>query len=209
MDILALYVKGGVCMHFILLCSLGGVTLFLERLRRFREIGRRRERLEQALEYVCCGSFAEADECLLAARRDPTPAEQVLRDALATRDRDRETVETVLSVAVEREMRRLSRFQNPLAMFGNLAPLLGLLGTITGLISAFAVVEQAGGRVNPSMLAGGIWEAMLTTAFGLIVAIPLTVFHATLEGRLNVLQSDLERVAVAFLKAWSAGRAEE
>jgi biopolymer transport protein ExbB len=73
------------------------------------------------------------------------------------------------------------------------------------MIKAFMVVENMGGGVNASVLAGGIWEAMLTTAFGLLVAIPLLFFHNHLENKLHLIQSNLEEVAISFMKAWSKG----
>ena len=69
-----------------------------------------------------------------------------------------------------------------LGILGNTAPLLGLLGTITGMIKAFMVIEQAGGKVDAQALAGGIWEAMITTGVGLAVAIPLLLMLHFLEG---------------------------
>jgi biopolymer transport protein ExbB len=69
-----------------------------------------------------------------------------------------------------------------LGILGNTAPLLGLLGTILGMIKAFMVIEQAGGRVDAQALAGGIWEAMLTTGVGLVVAIPILLLLHFLEG---------------------------
>lgn len=69
-----------------------------------------------------------------------------------------------------------------LAVLGNTAPLLGLFGTITGMIKAFIVIEQAGGRVDAQALAGGIWEAMITTGVGLAVSIPILLLLHFLEG---------------------------
>lgn len=69
-----------------------------------------------------------------------------------------------------------------LGVLGHTAPLLGLFGTITGMIKAFMVIEQAGGRVDAQALAGGIWEAMLTTGVGLAVALPILLMLHVLEG---------------------------
>lgn len=76
----------------------------------------------------------------------------------------------------------MERGLRTLGILGNTAPLLGLLGTITGLIKAFMVIEQAGGKVDSQALAGGIWEAMITTGFGLAVAIPILILLHLLEG---------------------------
>jgi biopolymer transport protein ExbB len=62
-----------------------------------------------------------------------------------------------------------------------------------------------GGGVNAAVLAGGIWEAMLTTAFGLLVAIPLVFFHNYLDGKLSLIHGTLEEVAVSYIKAWTKG----
>ena len=76
----------------------------------------------------------------------------------------------------------MERGLRALGMIGNIAPLLGLLGTIIGMIKAFVVIEQAGGKVDAQALAGGIWEAMITTGIGLAVAIPVLFLLHGLEG---------------------------
>jgi biopolymer transport protein ExbB len=80
------------------------------------------------------------------------------------------------------EIQRMEFGLRTLGILGNTAPLLGLLGTITGMIKAFMVIEQAGGKVDAQALAGGIWEAMITTGIGLAVAIPLLILLHFLEG---------------------------
>ncbi len=80
------------------------------------------------------------------------------------------------------EIHRMEFGLRTLGILGNTAPLLGLLGTITGMIKAFMVIEQAGGKVDAQALAGGIWEAMITTGVGLAVAIPLLILLHFLEG---------------------------
>jgi biopolymer transport protein ExbB len=80
------------------------------------------------------------------------------------------------------EIQRMEFGLRTLGILGNTAPLLGLLGTITGMIKAFMIIEQAGGKVDAQALAGGIWEAMITTGVGLAVAIPLLILLHFLEG---------------------------
>jgi biopolymer transport protein ExbB len=76
---------------------------------------------------------------------------------------------------------QLSSHLRILEVIATLAPLLGLLGTVLGMIEAFRAMEAAGEHVNPAILSGGIWQALLTTAAGLIVAIPISVLHSWLE----------------------------
>ena len=80
------------------------------------------------------------------------------------------------------ELQRMERGFRTLGLLGDTAPLLGLLGTITGMIKAFMVIEQAGGKVDAQALAGGIWEAMVTTGVGLAVALPILFLLHWLEG---------------------------
>lgn len=89
-----------------------------------------------------------------------------------------------------------------LELIATIAPLLGLLGTVLGMISAFQVLQEAGNRADPSALAGGIWEALLTTAAGMAVAIPAGVALSWFESVSDRLQADLEDVATRiFVKA--------
>lgn len=82
----------------------------------------------------------------------------------------------------------------PLEVIGALAPLLGLLGTVMGMIEAFQQLEAAGNRVNPAILSGGIWEALLTTAVGLSVAIPVVALSNWLERRVDRLAHDMDNI---------------
>lgn len=89
-----------------------------------------------------------------------------------------------------------------LELIATIAPLLGLLGTVLGMISAFQVLQEAGSRADPSALAGGIWEALLTTAAGMTVAIPAGVALSWLESVVDKLQADMEDLATRiFVKA--------
>lgn len=197
--------KGGLLVWPILLCSLIGTTIFFERLLRYRKFLKRREDYSSLYKLIHEGNFSKAQEMIRESNPQPTAAKSIMLEALTVDEPDRETVEMVLIHGVERETASLSRYLGTLGVLGTTAPLLGLLGTVIGMIKAFSVVERMGGSVNASVLAGGIWEAMLTTAFGLLVAIPLLFFHNYLEGRLHYIHEYLEEVVIAFMKAWSRG----
>jgi len=79
--------------------------------------------------------------------------------------------------------------------------LLGLLGTVIGMIKAFMVIQEMGGKVNAAVLAGGIWEAMLTTALGLSVALPTMLAHSYLIARVDRYEARLQSGMVTFMKA--------
>jgi biopolymer transport protein ExbB len=90
--------------------------------------------------------------------------------------------EKEISIIGTRQIRRIEKGLSWLALIASIEPLLGLTGTVTGMIKAFIVIEKST-SVNPSMLAGGIWEALITTAAGLLVAIPIHIGHHYLENR--------------------------
>lgn len=93
-----------------------------------------------------------------------------------------------------------------LELAATVGPLLGLLGTVTGMIAAFQALQQAGSRADPAMLAGGIWEALLTTAAGMAVAIPASVALAWFDGLVDRLRHDMEDAATRVFHAPRAAR---
>ncbi|MFZ5774866.1 MAG: MotA/TolQ/ExbB proton channel family protein [Thermodesulfobacteriota bacterium] len=200
---LELLIKGGILMIPILLCSLAGLAIFFERLDRYRKITFSDETLALLCDLLEKNRTGEAAGMLTPLRKAPRqPLDAILLDALTSARADRQTMELLLSQGVAREIQHLGRHLGTMATLANIAPLLGLLGTVFGMIKAFAVVESLGGRVNAAVLAGGIWEAMITTAVGLTVAIPLIILHNYLENRLNTIQVNLEERVITFYKAW-------
>ncbi len=146
------------------------------------------------------GKMSEALEAALKSR---SPMGRVLAHGLEVVEADRETLETVLVHSVEEEVRELSRYLQALATIGNIAPLLGLLGTVTGMIKAFMAIQELGGKVDASVLAGGIWEAMLTTAAGLFVALPVMVAHSYLTSQVDCYEARLQDGVVRLFKSKS------
>jgi len=191
--------KGGVLVGPILLCSVLALAIFLERLIRFAKVRIRGFGLvERVAQHVRRGEF---DRALDLARESESPMGRVLAHAIEVIDQDRETLETVIVHSTEEEVRELSRYLQALATIGNIAPLLGLLGTVLGMIKAFMVIQEMGGKVNAAVLAGGIWEAMLTTALGLAVALPTMVAHSYLISRVDRYEAQLQDGTVTFIKA--------
>lgn len=109
-------------------------------------------------------------------------------------------LDSVASRCGSAELLKLERGFRTLSILGHTAPLLGLLGTIIGMIKAFMVIEMAGGRVDAQALAGGIWEAMLTTGVGLAVAIPILLLLHMLESKADLRAHDMRRSAMLLLE---------
>lgn len=134
-------------------------------------------------------------EAIALSSRSRNPVAYVL--ALAIRGQQRNDLtesqvrEEVLRVATDL-LETLRTYFRPLEVIASLAPLLGLFGTVLGMITAFQQLEQAGNQVDPAILSGGIWEALLTTAVGLAVAIPVVVVVNWLERKVDRLALEMQ-----------------
>ncbi len=123
------------------------------------------------------------------------PVVHVIRAGLEARDEDRGTLETILQEAILHELPRIQKGVAILAVLGAVAPLLGLLGTVTGMIDTFRVITLFG-TSDPKLMSGGISEALITTELGLAVAIPIMLLHAYISRRADHLIGDMEEKAV-------------
>lgn len=198
-DFAALISKGGVLVIPILICSVLVLAIFIERVIHYARMRSRGAGLAEIIvDMLKKGKF---DQALRTARESGSPMGRILTRAIEAKECDRETLETVIVNATDEEVRDLSTHIQTLATIGNIAPLLGLLGTVIGMIKAFMVIQEMGGKVNASVLAGGIWEAMLTTAFGLAVALPTMVAHSYLVSRVDRYEARLQSGSVTFIKS--------
>lgn len=191
--------KGGVLVGPILFCSVLALAIFLERLIRFSRV--RIRGFGVVRKVAAHVTEGEEHKALELATSSNSPMGRILGHAIEVLDQDRETLETVVVHSTDAEVRELSRYLQVLATIGSIAPLLGLLGTVIGMIKAFMVIQQMGGKVNAAVLAGGIWEAMLTTALGLAVALPTMVAHSYLVARVDKYEAQLQDGTVTFIKA--------
>jgi biopolymer transport protein ExbB len=191
--------KGGILVIPILFCSVLMLAIFFERIIRYAVNRRRGKDIETRVARLVVEGNDE--EALAVSRQNNSPMGRVLEKAIQARDLDRDTLESVIVNATENEVRDLSAYLQALATIGNIAPLLGLLGTIIGMIKAFMVIQDMGGKVNAAVLAGGIWEAMLTTALGLAVALPTMVAHSYLLAKVDKYEARLQNGSMLFLKS--------
>ncbi len=191
--------KGGMLVIPIVFCSVLVFGIFFERIIRYAINRSRGKDIENKVARLMEAGDTQA--ALALSQKSNSPMGRVLTKAIGAKDLKNRMLESVIVNAVETEVRELSAYLQTLATIGNIAPLLGLLGTIIGMIKAFMVIQQMGGKVNAAVLAGGIWEAMLTTALGLVVALPTMVAHSYLLSRVETYEARLRDGSVAFLKA--------
>lgn len=145
--------------------------------------------------HIEAGDFPEAYAQVEKARGS---GGRVIKATVANLHRDRETLEDLISESVLEEIPRIERFKATITVVAAVAPLLGLLGTVTGMISTFDIITTHG-TGDPKLLAGGISEALITTELGLIVAIPTLLLGTLLAGRASQIQIQMERAAIAVV----------
>jgi biopolymer transport protein ExbB len=125
----------------------------------------------------------------------PGPVARLVKAALLNRDRGREGVREALEEAGMQEVPKLEEKLNVIATIAQIAPLMGLLGTALGFIKVFEVMEREGQFAHASLMAGGVWQALIATALGLAVAIPCYIGYNYLVSRVNQIVLDMERAS--------------
>jgi biopolymer transport protein ExbB len=143
------------------------------------------------------GDWAEAEALVKRHKGEGSPVNHVLEAGLKARHEDRETLESILQEAILRELPRVERGLSVLAVLGAVAPLLGLLGTVTGMIDVFRVITLYG-TGDPKLMSSGISEALITTEWGLVIAIPVMLAHVFLTRRADHIIGKMEEHAVSL-----------
>jgi biopolymer transport protein ExbB len=189
---------GGPMMWPIILCSIMGAAIVLERLWTLQQ--KRvlpRELTEQVWRWV---QNNQVNDKLIAALEQNSPLGRVLAVGLANRHRTRDIMMERLEDAGRHVVHELERFLNTLGTIASISPLLGLLGTVTGIIRAFNAISVEG-TGDPRVLSSGIGEALIATAAGLCVAIPSLFAYRILRGKVNRIVIQMEKEAMKLIDA--------
>ncbi len=188
-----LILRGGLLMVPIVLCSIIALTIVFERLYYFYKQYEDPETIFASIEKMLGnGKSSLPKEIRLNSKG---PIARLLQVGLKEKDSPRWKLEEKLSVTGQEEINAFSKHIRWLEVIATIAPLLGLLGTVTGMVRAFNKVAEYKGQVDPSLLAGGIWEALLTTAAGLAVAIPVVVMLHYFEKKIDTISFHMEKFA--------------
>ncbi|MBY8977090.1 MotA/TolQ/ExbB proton channel family protein [Rhodobacteraceae bacterium NNCM2] len=191
-EIVELLVTGGPVVMILLALSVFALGIVLAKIWQFSRSGLGDSgATREALNLYRSGQVARALDRAQASR---DPAAQTLAIAIEGQMRgilESKIREACYSDASER-LESLRSWMRPIEVIASLSPLLGLFGTVLGMIAAFAQLEAAGSKVDPSVLSGGIWEALLTTAVGLAVAIPLVAAYNWFERRIERLEHRID-----------------
>ena len=137
---------------------------------------------------------------LILAEKAPGPVAAIAAEALRHRGYPVTVVEEAVSLRGSQELERMNDNLHILELIGRIAPLLGLLGTVLGMVSAFRTVAASQGSIDPAVLADGIWEALITTVVGMCVAIPALIFHHFFEDRVKKTAFQMKHYGAEIVK---------
>lgn len=183
MSMLDILVNGGILMIPIGLCSIIALAILIERLVSLRKIKINAKAFITRVSNILLRG--DVDEALRLSQETPGPIGAIAKAGLKKHDRPREEIKDAIESAAQAEVYHLERYLGVLGTIAAIAPLIGFLGTVTGMIRAFIQIQTLGGNVDASVLAGGIWEALITTAAGLAVGIPALIVYNWLQGKVE------------------------
>ena len=198
------YQKGGFMMHIIALCYAVSLSIILERILRlvFQYNIDGTSFMFEVQKYVLANDIDGAIRLCNGAGRASLP--RVIKAGLQRASRDEHQIQNAIDAASLEVIPKLEKRLHYLGLIANLATLLGLLGTIGGLIHAFEAVAVAEASKRQSVLSASIAEALNCTAFGLIVAITTMIFHSWLSGKAAMLIEEVDEYSVKLIDLLSA-----
>jgi len=201
--------KGGPLMYLIGLCSVISLALVIERLYHLYQARIDTKNFMKSItDTVKRNRVGDAIEL---CESTPGPIAQIVKAGILKQDRPRREIKEAIEDVAVHEVPPLEKNLSALATIAHITPLLGLLGTVTGMVRSFQIIEQQAANmnpINPGDLAGGIWEALITTVAGLSVAIPTYVAYNYLVSRVDALVLDMEKSATSIVNILDAKREE-
>ena len=194
------FLAGGPVMWPILLCSIFALAIILEKFWHIHKIRiDTQEFLSSILEKM---KRHQVKEALEICEKTKSPISHILKAGILKYDRTRPQIKEAIEDASLYEIPRLEKNLSMLATIAHISPLLGLLGTVTGMVRCFQTIQSKAASfhpVSPGDLAGGIWEALLTTVAGLIVAIPTFIVYNYLVSRINSFILEMEKASTELV----------
>lgn len=198
--------KGGYLMIPIVLASLVALFIFIERMLTLRKL--KIDTHTFILEVKNLILQGMIDEVLAKCRKTSGPIAKMTRAAIDHAKFARADIKDAIDSAGQAEIYVLEKNLGMLATVSGVAPMIGFLGTVTGMISAFMEIQTRGGNVDAAVLAGGIWEALITTAAGLAVGILSLIFYNWIQGKVERMVFEMAEASSELLGAIIGKRQE-
>ncbi|MDZ7724722.1 MAG: MotA/TolQ/ExbB proton channel family protein [candidate division KSB1 bacterium] len=197
MSLFQIIVKGGIVMIPLALCSIAAFAILIERLITLRKMKINTNSFVLQIKNMLLRR--RIDDALHLAQQTRGPIARITIAGLSKHNRPREEIKDSIEGAAKSQVYHIERYLGILGTIAAVAPLIGFLGTVTGMIKAFMQVQTLGGSVDASVLAGGIWEALISTAAGLTVGIPALVFYNWLQAKVEHFVFEMQETSTDLM----------
>ncbi len=198
MNLFDIVVKAGILMIPIAVCSVIAIALIIERWIVLTRTQKGSQLLLLQVKNILTSGTIE--QAVIHCEKSKDVSANLFIEGLKRSNQSRSEINEALENAGREELFKLERYVPTLATIAGLAPLLGFLGTVTGMVRAFMTIQTLGGNVNASVLAGGIWEALLTTIAGLIVGIISLIFYNHFTNKIQQIAHEFMRVSFELVE---------
>lgn len=197
MSLLSLLLRGGILMYVLLLISVAVIGIVIEKYRQLAKVKKANQNLKAALQEQIS---LTALRSTFASHRHGSPLALMLDKLFNAQTDDQDLISQSMESAANLELYRLEKGMGWLSTFAAIAPLIGFLGTVIGMVRVFMSIQaHSTAGVDISILAGGIWEALLTTIGGLVVGIVAIIFYNDLIQKLENLVKDMQDSGIEYM----------
>ena len=197
-NLLGIAAKGGFLMIVLLIISIIAIAIIIERLIKFRRAGIKKDAFfDEVNGYIAENQLERAVQ--FCEEKEHSPLAKIIALAIEHFEAGISKRKEILEAALSKEIHRLEKRLGALATFAAVAPLIGFLGTVTGMVKVFMKLGETGGGVDISLLANGIWEALVTTIGGLTVGIISILFYNFMVGKVEEFAHDIDEATNDFL----------
>jgi biopolymer transport protein ExbB len=190
--------EGGVMMYPLLLCSIVSMGVILERFFSLNRIRKENQSLAKKVRKAV--SEGQAEKAVVLCQESTAPISFIFAKGLKKKSCPKEEIEKAMEDEASHQVPIMEKFLPVLAIITGISPLIGFLGTVTGLYRAFMDIVGAGGVTSTSTVASGIAEALITTVAGLVIAIPTLIFHGYFISQVNTMVLEMERESMELIE---------
>lgn len=204
MSLFKIVMQGGWLMIPILLFSVLAIVIIVNKYLDLRRFKNKSNHLMYELKAMVAGG--KTDDAINLCKDTNGAVAMVLKEGLRRSHLNKEAIESAMEAVGTEQVHLMEKQMSTLATIAGVAPLVGFMGTVTGMISAFMEIEKLGGNVNATVLAGGIWEALMTTAAGLAVGIPAYIFYNYFTARIHHEAFEIESNSTELIETLMENR---
>ncbi|MBP7459678.1 MAG: MotA/TolQ/ExbB proton channel family protein [Candidatus Delongbacteria bacterium] len=198
MSLISIVLKGGILVYLILALSIIGLAVFLERFFTIKKAAINSRAFLNRIKMLVLNN--QLPEAIQVCSQTDAPVAHVLNGILKRRNLSYDEIKDSVETEANLQIYQLEKYFNVLGTIAAVSPLIGFLGTVTGMIRTFMAIEAHTGQVEPAILAGGIWEALITTAVGLTIGIPALIAYNYLVTKVEKFAFEIQQSSLDLLE---------